>query len=422
MTALLFLLAGQGLKADLDAIVASPALAGASVGILVTETDGRVLYEHEANRRLLPASNEKLLTCAFALSQLGPGFRPVTKFWTEPNALVVRSTGDPTISYDTLVKLREQLNPAHKPVIVSEAYRAGYPGTWELDDLPNRYAAPVFALTVDRGSLELWAVDGKVQLRPAPFDLTLSWANHTGPFHDDLDVFHRRLTLSGQLPKTTERLDTLGLPDTDVEAAKLLGPSVQFAAATPARTPDFVYTGDPIAKTLATCLQMSDNNLAENFLLMAASKGNDLDKPYDEAVPQLKAFLKNEMGIDTADADMSDGCGMSRHDFVTPAAINKVLRWALKQPTASLWRASLDHPGSGTMKTRLAGVAFQGKTGTMDRVSALSGYLDAGGRTVVVTILLNNYACPTKDAKEQENLLVDKIAVNVSGGTGRAIK
>jgi D-alanyl-D-alanine carboxypeptidase/D-alanyl-D-alanine-endopeptidase (penicillin-binding protein 4) len=113
---------------------------------------------------------------------------------------------------------------------------------------------------------------------------------------------------------------------------------------------------------------------------------------------------------------------MSRFDLVTASAINRLLRWALRQPTAALWRLSLDHPGAGTMKSRLAGVPFQGKTGTISHVSALSGYLEVGGRTLVVTILLNNFMCPAKDAKELENMLVDKIAVNHSGGTGRAIK
>ena len=422
MTALIFLALGQSLKADLDAIVESPKLRGATVGILVTEADGRVLYEHDADRRLLPASNEKLLTCAFALNRLGADFRPNTRFWQEPNALVVRSEGDPTISYESLTKLAKRLNPKRKPVWVSEAYRAGYPGTWQLDDLPNRYAAPVYALTIDRGSLELWSVDGKVELRPARFDLAITWAGRTGPFHDELDVFHHRLTLTGELPKATQRLDTLGLPDADFQAAGVLGRSVRFVAETPTRPPDFVYTGDSLSKTLQTCLQMSDNNLAENLLFMAASRGGDLAKPYAEAIPQLKAFLRAEVGLEDTDADMADGCGMSRHDLVTASAINRLLRWALAQPTAALWRSSLDHPGAGTMKTRLAGVPFQGKTGTMERVSALSGYLDAGGRTVVLTILLNNFTCAAKDAKELENMLVDTITVNVSGGTRRAIK
>jgi serine-type D-Ala-D-Ala carboxypeptidase/endopeptidase (penicillin-binding protein 4) len=416
------LVLAQGLKADLDAIVESPKLQGASVGILVTETDGRVLYSHDAGRRLLPASNEKLFTCAFALNRLGPNFRPITRFWKEPKALVVRSEGDPTLSYDTLTSLAKKLNPKRKTVWLSEAYRAGYPGSWQLDDLPNRYAAPVYALTIDRGSLELWSENGKAELRPAKFDISINWLGHTGPFRDDLDVFHHQLKLQGELPKASQRLDTLGLPDTDVEAAGILGRGVRFVATTPERPPNFVFTGDPISKTLQTCLQMSDNNLAENFLLMAASRGHDLDKPYDEAIPQLKAFLHDAVGLETADVDMADGCGMSRHDLVTASAVNRLLRWALTQPTADLWRASLDHPGSGTMKSRLQGVPFEGKTGTLSNVSALSGYLSSGGRTVVLTILLNNLVCPTKDAKELENVLVEKIAVNLSGGTGRAIK
>lgn len=422
MLALLAFVLGAGLKADLDAILASPELSGALAGVLVTERDGRLLYEHDADRRMMPASNEKLFTCAFALDALGPNFVPHTEFWKTPDALVVRSNGDPTLSYAVLQDLQHQLNPRRKPVWVSEAYRAGYPDTWELDDLPNRYAAPVYALTVDRGDLELWFTKGKVELRPSAFDIGMSWVGHDGPFHDHLDVFHHRLTLEGELPKVDQRLDTLGLPDTDFEAASVLGRSVKFVDTVPSRPPDFVYAGDPIAKTLATCLQMSDNNLAENFLLMAASQGKDLVRPYDQAIPKLRAFLHDKVGLDGPEADMQDGCGMSRHDYVTARAINKLLRWSLTQPTADLWRKSLDHPGAGTMRTRLAGVDFQCKTGTIDCVSALSGYLTVGGRTVIVSILLNNFACKSHDAKELENLLVGKMVANLSGGTGRALE
>jgi len=412
----------QNLKADLDAIVMSPKLRGATAGILVTETDGTVLYEHEADRRLNPASNEKLFTCAYALHVLGPDFRPNTRFWAERDALVVRSEGDPTLPYDALQSIAKKLNPRRKPVKVSEAFRAGYPATWELDDLPNRYAAPVYAFTVDRASLELWCVNGKVELRPARFDIGIERVSHTGPFHDEFDVFHHRLKLYGELPKTDKRLDTLGLPDADFQAASVLGRSVRFVTEAPSRPPDFVYTGDPIKETLATCLQMSDNNLAESFLLMAASRKGDLDDPYGQAIPQLKAFLHDQVGLDPGEADMADGCGMSRHDWVTPWAINRLLRWSLRQTTGPMWRTSLDHPGSGTLTYRLKGIPFQGKTGTIDCVSAISGYLDVDGRTVVVSIILNNFACTSHDAKELENMLVEKITVNLSGGTRRALK
>ncbi len=417
----LFLYAG-GLQGDIDGILASPKLKGASVAVVVQEAGGEVLYSHDGDRRLLPASNEKLFTCAFALSGLGPNYRPQTRFWKEPRALVVRSPGDPTISYETLKALGKKLNPNRKPVEVSEAYRAGYPEGWQLGDLPNRYAAPVFALTVDRGSLELWSENGKLQFKPAQFDLALDWKRRTGEFSDSLDVFHHRLTLRGAIPKETKRLDTLGLPDCDYEVASLLGKSVRFVDTTPTRPPDFTQVGDPISKTMQTCLQMSDNNLAENLLLMAASHSQDLNDPYHEAIPQLKAFLKGQIGLTEADVDPADGCGMSRHNLVTANAIVKVLQWALKQPTGPLWRKMLDHPGSGTMKSRLAGISFQGKTGTLEHVSALSGYLQVGGRTVIVSILLNNFVGPSSEAKNLENMLVSKIKANLLGGTSRAIE
>jgi len=72
----------SALGADLDRILADQHFAGGQVGLEVRDAGtGDVLYEHNAQNRLLPASNAKLLTSTAAMDVLGPttGSRPASR-------------------------------------------------------------------------------------------------------------------------------------------------------------------------------------------------------------------------------------------------------------------------------------------------------------------------------------------------------
>ncbi len=62
-----------------DSGVRQPHLGGATVAIVVESlASGEVLYEHNADRPMIPASNMKVVTGAAALSVLGPDYRVET--------------------------------------------------------------------------------------------------------------------------------------------------------------------------------------------------------------------------------------------------------------------------------------------------------------------------------------------------------
>ncbi len=68
----------------LDAVLQHRALRGAQVGALVVaRADGRVLYHRFADRALIPASNQKILTSLAMLSALGPTHRFKTEIYAD---------------------------------------------------------------------------------------------------------------------------------------------------------------------------------------------------------------------------------------------------------------------------------------------------------------------------------------------------
>jgi D-alanyl-D-alanine carboxypeptidase/D-alanyl-D-alanine-endopeptidase (penicillin-binding protein 4) len=70
-----------------------------------------------------------------------------------------------------------------------------------------------------------------------------------------------------------------------------------------------------------------------------------------------------------------DSSGLSYLDRVTPDGITRLIQFAQGTPWGPTLRSLLPTPGQGTLQGRLAGVRVHAKTGTLDFVSALSGWV-----------------------------------------------
>jgi D-alanyl-D-alanine carboxypeptidase/D-alanyl-D-alanine-endopeptidase (penicillin-binding protein 4) len=389
---------------DLNAILEDPRLSGSVVAAYVENLGGEVLYERNAELRVVPASNQKVPTAAFALAKLGPDYRPKTLIWIQPTRTVLFSPGDPSMTFERLKEAARGID-RRRPLELIQAYPRQIPSDWEHDDLPNRYAAQVSALSFDQGAFALWSVGGQPVLLPDAFGVQVDWTDKTGPVRVQYDPFARRVRVTGEMPKARTRLDTLALPTPDLDAASLFSNKVTMGTAIPTDPPSRVSLGDPISKQIADCLQPSDNLRAENLLLMAG--GNS----YAKAAPSMLAFLEKEVGVPIGSFRPRDGSGLSRHNLVTAKGMVALLRWADRQPTRALWRSAMAGPGrAGTLRNRLSGVAFAGKTGSLDTVSALSGYVDvSNGKGAIVSVILNHFLCTAAEAREIQDRFVRKV-------------
>jgi len=377
----------------LDAVLASPALQGASVGACVTTRDGRTVYRHNAGLRLTPGSNEKLVSCSYALHTLGPDYRTSTRFWKRGDTLVIGAPGDPLLTHEQLQQAAKTLGIDYAKVQVREAYHPGYPGSWEWDDLPNRYAAPVVSLCFDQGAFELWSNQGQPELVPGSFGIGVAYQQAATKVKSTYDPIRGTLQIVGQLPSTKQRIERFALPRPDEAAASLFGKSFERIAEVPTDKPDLVIESKPLRETVKACLQPSDNLIAENLLMIATTREKTFADPYEQARQGETRFLTEVVGIPKRDFEVDDGSGESRHNMVTARMLAKLLRWADKQPTRQVWRQALATPGVGTLQNRLIGLQFQGKTGTLDMSVALSGYIRTrSGRTLVASVIVNNFS------------------------------
>ena len=111
-----------------------------------------------------------------------------------------------------------------------------------------------------------------------------------------------------------------------------------------------------------------------------------------------------------------DGSGLSRHNVVSPETLVRVLDAMRRSPHFAVFRDALPIAGvDGTIASRMRGTAaaanVRAKTGTLDMVRSLSGYVTtADGRLLLFSILCNNWLVDVRDVDR----VADGIAVRLA--------
>jgi len=130
------------------------------------------------------------------------------------------------------------------------------------------------------------------------------------------------------------------------------------------------------------------------------------------------------LGVDASEIAYRDGSGLSRHDYLTPRAIVKVLDAMRRSAWFDVYRDALPLAAvDGTIANRMKGTAAAGnahaKTGTVDKARALSGYVTtADGHLVLFSMLCNNYTVANQEIERVQDLLVATIAASRVGSGG----
>jgi serine-type D-Ala-D-Ala carboxypeptidase/endopeptidase (penicillin-binding protein 4) len=166
----------------------------------------------------------------------------------------------------------------------------------------------------------------------------------------------------------------------------------------------------PVAEDIKITNKTSQNLHAE-LLLRLLGKLEGADGSFVQGARVVRQFM-TDAGVSDQDFFLYDGSGMSPEDRIAPRAFTRLLDYAAKQPWGQEWRNTLPVAGvDGTLEARFANTPLKGrmwaKTGTLNEVTALTGYLTAAsGRTLAFSILVNGRR-PGSGAEEQA---IDRIA------------
>jgi D-alanyl-D-alanine carboxypeptidase/D-alanyl-D-alanine-endopeptidase (penicillin-binding protein 4) len=170
----------------------------------------------------------------------------------------------------------------------------------------------------------------------------------------------------------------------------------------------------PVAEDIKVINKTSQNLHAE-MLLRLLGKTYGSDGSFEEGTRVVRQFLV-DAGIDDNDFFLYDGSGLSAMDKISPRAFTRLLAYASHQPWGAAWRETLPIAGvDGTLDHRFGNTPLKGrmwaKTGTLNEVNALSGYVStAGGRVVAFSILVNGGYPGSDDAQQAIDRIAEAIA------------
>ena len=456
----------------LDRLLADPALAGASVSLMVRDArSGSTLYQHNPRTRLVPASSLKLLTTAAAMDVLGPQYRFSTQLLSNGRQqgarlmgnLYLRGLGDPTIQWADYQALAAKLAGQGIRQVTGDlvfddswfdAERLGV--DWAHDDEDKYYGAQISALTVspnadfDAGTLIVTArapaAIGQavsVSLSPATDYVQLSNLAVSGPSNSyGLNRQHgsNLLRLSGALQPGTQSRQWVSVWEPTQLVVNLFeralaeqGITVQGRRVIGGVSPEVatvlaVHESAPLQELIRPLLKLSNNSMAE-ALLKAMGRKQANAGTAAAGVVAVADFLRRQ-GMDPATLNQVDGSGLSRRNLVSAQNFTDLLLAMGKQPWFNAWYDALpiagnpDRLNGGSLRYRLRGTAaqdnLQAKTGSMGGVSSLTGYItDAGGRRLVFSMLTNNYVVEGSRIKALEDRLATILCRSELAREGR---
>ncbi len=139
----------------------------------------------------------------------------------------------------------------------------------------------------------------------------------------------------------------------------------------------------------------SNNVMARQLLLTLATDIYQRPGNPERGASVIKGWLHNK-GIDVQDVAVDNGSGLSRMARIPAGAMGKMLVAAFRSPTMPEFISSMPLVGyDGTMRRRLTTRGIAGnahvKTGSLDDVRSVAGYvLAASGRRYAVVCLINH--------------------------------
>lgn len=360
---------------------------GVDDGMMVADDSGRILFSHNARKRLVPASTLKLLTALYALDYLGADFRFQTEFYLQPASgrskgeknvdLVVKGYGDPLLVSEVLAQIAKTLAKkvsAFHDLVLDDTFFADAVTIPGVTNTQNPYDAPNGALCVNFNTVNFKRLN----------DGTFQSAEPQTPL---LDFALKRIKASGLkrgriiFPTGNhEHLMYAGhLMDYFFKQAGLIRHgAIRRLSATPKGLMLYRHLSPyPLSEVLRRLLEHSNNFIANQILITMGAKRFGPPGTLKKGVAAIKQYAKNSLGFKLL--SLAEGSGISRQNRIAAAEMLKVLNRLA---------------GHHQLLTRSGHDFF--KTGTLHNISTRAGYIElTGGGLYRYVIFLNT---PGKNA------------------------
>lgn len=417
---------------------------------------GRTIFQRNADRILIPASNMKLFSEAATLMALGPDYRFQRQLSTDAaildngtlnGSLYLTLPGDPSFTSQDLNALLSSLTSWGIKRIIGNVVlvnkNAGvdpYPPGRDPRDKTHSYGSPIAPIIIDENRLILVVNPGGRVNDPAFIDVSapkdVISINNTVKTSEKptlsaigyrLDA-DNHLTASGAIGNATWAMENkiailnplLYAQDLVKSQLKILGVELNgtvVEGSLPVTTLVLdTQISEPLHQLMADTLKPSDNVFADSLFINTASIINGASVNWAEANNVMKQFLQQQTGINLTNSVLIDGSGLSKHDRISAEQTVGLLKYIYNHfPIAYEFIAALPISGhDGTLLRRFNSASQQGliraKTGTMTGILSLSGYLSAAnGHTLAFAIYINRNPKTPPNVAGRYRSLIDQL-------------
>ncbi len=169
-----------------------------------------------------------------------------------------------------------------------------------------------------------------------------------------------------------------------------------------------------MSEIVKAILEPSQNWMTEQLVKTLGAEWGE-EGSWQEGFRVEREFLTEEVGVDSLDIFYQDGSGLSAYNLVTPRAMIRVLEFMRNSPHAGVYKDALASPGEdpGTLRRRLLSLEGRlfAKTGTINHVNSLSGYLVTdSGRELIFSILTNGSGISSGPVRDGIDRVVEVVA------------
>jgi len=424
----------------LEQALAVPGLRGAALsGLVVERASGEVLWSHQADQLLVPASTQKLLTGVAALDVFGPAHRFVTELRASRplgtdgaiGDLFVRG-GDPALTSEQWWRLAADLRArglreVRGDLVLDDSLfdSVRWHPSWGAITA-RAYHAPVGALAANFGAFRVLVAPSvaagaplSTQLDPPVDYLRLVNQGRTGKAGTPASLAVERrngeaveeVRVSGSLPLGAEpdeiwrsAADPLAYAGAvlrmqlEANGIRVAG-RVRRGPSAPGAALLLAFEGLPLEQVASLFLKYSNNFIAEalvKWLALGPSPAPDVPPASWEAGTRVLRARLASLGVPLGAARIVDGSGLSRENRISARILVETLRLGEHafvggpELLAALPIAAED----GTLKRRVRRAQGQvrAKTGSLDGVSTLAGFARTdAGQDLVFALLANGY-------------------------------
>lgn len=455
----------DALRKVITGVIERSPLKNARISVQVRSLDdGSVIFAQGAEELLNPASNVKLFTAAASLAKLGPDYRFETEFLTDADykdgkarTLYVRGHGDPTITTEKLYGLvSELLHAGLKEVgdlVVDDSWfdsEREAPG-FDQESGDRAYLAPTGALSLNWNTLGVYLRPGEregatatAELEPPSEYFALESQLRTGNKTQrrfvvgtelDKDKIHQKVTVSGFVPaekgvwsvwkKVEQPALYFGFTLKSLLAqrgVKVKG-RLRSGPVPPGTRMLHVAASETLDIVLKRLNKHSSNFVAEQLIKTLGAEGKGPPGSTARGIEVVEEFLEREVGIRRGSYVMRNGSGLNDTNRFSASQHNVLLKYMWDRfPLAPEFMSSLGIAGKdGTIKYRFEGTdavwRLRAKTGTLENVSALSGYVQGvGGERFVFSVLVNDF--PGRVSTVLQHIDAVGAAVAATGSSG----